>query len=75
MIFRTYLQYALKNFAEFARKHLCESLSFNEVAGLKLWHGCFAAYFAKFLGAHFLQDICGRLLLYAIAHLENHQEL
>ena len=47
----------LRNFAKLARKHLCQSLFFNKVAGLspaallkkKLWHRCFPVNFAKFL--------------------------
>ena len=45
----------LRNFAKFARKHLCQSLFFNKVPGLqlywkkRLWHRCFLANFAKFL--------------------------
>ena len=43
----------LKNFAKFTRKHLCQSLFFNKVAGLrpatllkkKLWHYCFPVNF------------------------------
>ena len=41
----------LKNFAEFTEKYLCQSLFFNTVAGLKLWHRCFPVNFAKFLKA------------------------
>ena len=48
---------ALRNFAKFTGKHLCQSLFFNKVAGLRpatllkrrLWHKCFPANFAKFL--------------------------
>ena len=47
----------LRNFTKFTGKHLCQSLFFNKVAGLrlatflkkKLWHRCFAVNFAKFL--------------------------
>ena len=47
----------LRNFAKFTGKHLCESLFFNKVAGLRpaillkkrLWHRCFPMNFAKFL--------------------------
>ena len=46
----------LKNFAKFTGKHLCQSLFFNKVAGLRpatlfkkrLWHKCFPVNFAKF---------------------------
>ena len=37
----------LRNFAKFTRKHLCQGLVFNKVAGL--WHRCFPVNFAKFL--------------------------
>ena len=47
----------LKNLAKFTGKHLCQSLFFNKVAGLRpatslkkrLWHTCFSVNFAKFL--------------------------
>ena len=52
----------LKNFANFTGKHLCQSLFFNENAGLspatllkrRLWHKCFLVNFANFLGTPFL---------------------
>ena len=61
----------LKNFAKFTGKHLCQSLFFNKVAGVKpatllkkrLWHRCFPVNFAKFLRTPFLQNTSGRLLL------------
>ena len=61
----------LKNFAKFTGKHLCQSLFFNKVAGLKpatllkkrLWHRCFPVNSAKFLRASFLQNTSRRLLL------------
>ena len=61
----------LRNFAKFTGKHLCQSLFFNKVAGLRpatllkkrLWHRCFPVNFAKFLRTPFLQSISGRLLL------------
>ena len=51
----------LKNFTKFTRKHLCHSLFFNKVAGLRqvtllkkrLWHWCFTVNFAKFLRTPF----------------------
>ena len=51
----------LRNFAKFTGKHLCQSLFFNKVAGLRyatllkkrLWHMCFPVNFAKFLGTLF----------------------
>ena len=61
----------LRNFVKFTGKHLCQSLFFNKVVGVRastlskkgLWHGCFPADFAKFLGTLFLQNFCGRELL------------
>ena len=51
----------LTNFAKFIGKHLCQSLFFNKVAGLRsatllkkrLWHRCFPVNFAKFLRTSF----------------------
>ena len=61
----------LRNFTKFTGKHLCQSLFFNKVAGLRpatllkkrLWHKCFPVNFAKFLRTHFLHNTSGRLLL------------
>ena len=47
----------LRNFAKFTGKHLCQSLFFNKVAGLRpavllkkrLWHRCFPVNLAKFV--------------------------
>ena len=57
----------IRNFAKFTRKHLCESLFFNKVAGLRpatllkkrIWHKCFPMSFAKFQRALFLQNTSG----------------
>ena len=57
----------LKNFAKFKVKHLCQSLFFNKVAGLRsatllkktLWHRCFPAHFVKFTRTPFLQKTSG----------------
>ena len=54
----------LRNVAKFTEKHLCQSLFFNKVAGLRpatllkkrLWHRCFPVNFAKILRAPFLQN-------------------
>ena len=62
----------LRNFAKFTGKHLCQSLFFNKVAGLRpaillkerLWHRCFPVNFAKFLRAPFLTERVRWLLLY-----------
>ena len=49
---------ALRNFAKFTGKHLCQSLRFNNVEikiedsgtlKYRLWHRCFLVNFAKFL--------------------------
>ena len=61
----------LRNFVKFTGKHLCQSLFFNKVAGLRpttllrkrFWHRCFPVNFAKFLRAPFLQNSPGQMLL------------
>ena len=62
---------ALINFTKFTGKNLCQSLSFNKVAGPRtatllkkqLWHRYFPVDFAKFLRTRYLQNTSGRLLL------------
>ena len=57
----------LKNFAKFTGKHLCQSLVFNKVAGLRpatllkkrLRHRCFPVNFAKFLRTPFYRTPLG----------------
>ena len=51
----------LKNFTKFTGKHLCRSLFFNKVAGIR--HRCFPVNFAKFVRTPFLQNTSGLLLL------------
>ena len=51
----------LWNVAKLTGKHLCQSLFFNNVAGVR--HRCFPVNFAKFLRTIFLQKTSGRLLL------------
>ena len=54
----------LRNFPKFTGKHLCQSLFFNTVAGLRpstllkkrLWHRCFPVNFVKFLRTPFLTE-------------------
>ena len=54
----------LRNFPKFTGKHLCQSLFFNKVAGLRpstllkkrLWHRCFPVNFVKFLRTPFLTE-------------------
>ena len=60
----------LRNFEKLTGKHMCQSLFFNKVAGLRaatllkkrLWHRCFSVNFAKFLRTPFFQNTSGRLL-------------
>ena len=60
----------LRNFTKLTGKHLCQSLFFNKVVGLRpatllkkrLRHRCFLVNFAKFLRTPFLHNT-GRLLL------------
>ena len=47
---------ALGNFAKSTGKNLYQSLFFNKVTGLGLWHRCFSVNFAKFLRTPFLQN-------------------
>ena len=61
----------LRNFTKFTGKHLCQSLFFNKVAGLrpatllkkKLWHRCFPVNFVKFLRTPFIIEHLWWLLL------------
>ena len=62
---------ALRNFAKFTGKHLCQSLFFNKVAGLRpatllkkrFWHMRFPVNFAKFQRTSFLTEHLWWLLL------------
>ena len=62
----------LRNFAKFTGKHLCQSLFFNKVAGLRpatvlkkrIWHRCLPVNFAKFLRTPFSIEHLRWLLLY-----------
>ena len=61
----------LRNFTKFTGKHLCQSLLFNKVAGLRpatllkrrLWHRCFPVNFTKFQRTPFFTEHLRRLLL------------
>ena len=61
----------LRHLAKFTGKHLCSSIFFNKVAGLRsatllkkgLWRRCFPVNFAKLLRTPFLQNTSERLLL------------
>ena len=65
----------LRNFCKFRGKHLCQSLSFNKVTGLRpatllkkrLWHRCFPVNFAKFLRSPFFIEHLWWLLLVKMA--------
>ena len=43
------------NSTKFTGKHLCQSLSFNKFAGLRLWHKCFLVNFVKISRPPFLK--------------------
>ena len=58
-----YKKDALRNFAKFTGKHLCQSLFLNKVVGLRLWHRCFHVNFRKFVRQTFLQNTSELLLL------------
>ena len=62
----------LRSFTKFTGKHMCQSLFFNNVAGLRpatllkkeVWYECFLPVnLAKFLRTPFLQNTSGQLLL------------
>ena len=63
---------AFRNLEKFTGKHLCQSLFFNKVAGLRpaallkkrLWHRCFPVNFSKFLRTLFLQNTSGGCFYY-----------
>ena len=62
----------LKHFAKFKEKHLCQSLFFNKVAGLRsekksLSHSCFPVNFAKCLRTAFLIENLRWPLLYIVS--------
>ena len=66
----------LRNFVKFTGKHLCQSLFFNKVTGLRpasllekrLCHRCFPVNFAKFLRTSFLAEQLRWLLLSLLLH-------
>ena len=61
----------VRNFANFTRKHLCQSLFFNKVADLspatllktRLWHRCFCSEFCEISKKTFSTNTSWRLLL------------
>ena len=62
------------------RKHLCQSLFFNKVAGLRsatlfkkrLWHKCFPVNFAKFLRTFFFTEHLRWLFLFFAQFILQH---
>ena len=66
----------LRNVAKFTGKHLCQSLFFTKVAGLRLrpatlvnkrlWHRCFPVNFGKFLRTSFFTEHLRWLLFFLI---------
>ena len=74
-----YKKDVFRNFAKFKGKHLCKSLFFNKVAGLRpatllkkrLWHRYFPVNFAKFLRTPFLTEYLQWLLLTISRELNN----
>ena len=72
----------LENFTKFTGKHLCQSLFFKKVAGLRpvnllkrrLWHWCFPVNFAKFSRTPFSQSTSGRLILVIFPGAKNHHK-
>ena len=46
----------LRNFAKITGKHLCQSLFFNKVAGLRPVRRCFPVNFEKFLRTSLLTE-------------------
>ena len=53
----------LRNFTKFMGKYLYQSLFFNKVADLRLWHRCFPVNFVKLLKTTFFIDNLWWLLL------------
>ena len=72
----------LRSFTKFTGKHLCQSLFFNKVAGLRpatllkkrLWHKCFPVNFVKFLRTPFFKEHLWWLLLVVFVVLEKPNE-
>ena len=55
---------ALRDFAKFTGKHLCQSLFFNKFLKKRLWHMFFHVNFVKFLRTPFLTEHLRWLLLF-----------
>ena len=73
----------LTNFTKFTGKHLCQSLLFNKVTGLRpatllkkrLWHRCFPVNFVKFLRTPFFIEHLWWLPLQFLRNLVETQKL
>ena len=73
----------LRDFAKFSWKHLCRSLFFNKVVGLKpatflkkkLRHTCFHVNFAKFLRTPFLSEPFWWLFLESLTVLSPNMQI
>ena len=61
----------LGNIEKFTGKHMCQSLIFNKVAGLR--HRCFPVNFAKFFRASFFPEQLRWLLLLRAFSLEQNK--
>ena len=72
-----YKKGVIKYFAKFAEKHLCQSLFFNKVEGLRpkpllkkgFWHRRFSVNFVNCSRTRFLQNTSGRLFPKEVGHL------
>ena len=69
----------LRNFTNITGKHLCQSLFFNKVSGLRpdtllkkrLWHRCFSVNFGKFLRTPFYIEHPWWLFLQVTDYIKN----
>ena len=65
----------LENFAKFTGKHLCQSLFFNKIAGLRpltllkkrLWLSRFSVNFGKFLRAPYFREHLGGCFRFSVS--------
>ena len=79
---------ALKNFPKFAEEHLCRSVFFNKVAGLRsatllkkiLWHRCFSVNFCDIFQSTYFEEhlqtaASGKIYIYRSITVKNHAKL
>ena len=79
---RSIKKVVIGNFVKLTGKHLCQSLFFNKVAGLRPqatlkkrpWYRCFPLNFKKVLRTPFLQNTSGRPLLLLFYPMSKHVE-